>query len=320
MTGKKSASAFGKQRRKQLIFYCILLFIPVLQFCIFYIGVNFNSVLLMFKKYSVTEGYSPAGAENFVTVWRTLFSPAAENHEILSYSLVNSLVLGIITIFVGISLSVVFSYFIYKKYRGSEVFKVFLFLPNIISSVVLVIIFKKFCDSALPEALKQIFNVSIPGLLANAETQLPTLMFYSVWAGFGVQVMMYSGAMSEVSVSVTEAGDLDGCTPFKEFWYIIVPSVYPTITTFTVVSVATIFVNQMNLFSFYGPSASLVNPKITTVGYYIYKEAYTGELTKLPGIATLGFYMTVVSIPLTYVVKYFMERFGPSEDTKGGEK
>ena len=316
----KQENAFSKQRKRQVIFYCALLFIPVLQFCIFYIGVNFNSLLLMFKKYSVTEGYSFAGVENFVSVWNGIFSPAAENHEILSYSLENSLVLGLITVFVGGSLSVIFSYFIFKKYKGSEIFKVFLFLPNIISSVVLVIIFKKFCDSALPEALFKIFNIEIRGLLSDPKTQLPTLMFYSVWAGFGVQVMMYSGAMSEVPVSVTEAGDLDGCTPFKEFLYIIVPSVYPTITTFTVVSVATIFVNQMNLFSFYGPSASLANPHITTVGYYIYKEAYTGELIKLPAIATLGFYMTVVSIPLTYLVKFLMERFGPSEETKGGAR
>lgn len=307
-------NTFSQQRKKQLIFYCLLLFIPVLQFCIFYIGVNFNAILLMFKKYDVINGYTVAGFDNFVYVFNQIFSATGADHQVILYSIKNSVILGFISVFIGISLSVIFSYYIFKKYRGSEIFKVFLFLPNIISSVVLVIIFQKFCDSALPEAIYKIFNVKIRGLLSTPDTQLKTLMFYTIWAGFGVQVMMYSGAMSAVSGSMVEAAALDGCTSFKEFLYIMVPSIYSTITTFVVVSVATIFVNQMNLFSFYGPSASLANPEITTVGYYLYKEAYSGVLSKMPVIATFGFYMTVVSIPLTYVVKYFMEKFGPSED------
>lgn len=307
-------SAFSEQRKKQLFFYCLLLFIPVLQFCIFYIGVNLDSILLMLKEYDIVNGYTFSGVDNFVYVFKQIFSTTGADHQVILYSIRNSVILGFISVFIGVSLSVIFSYYIYKKYRGSEIFKVFLFLPNIISSVVLVIMFQKFCDSALPEAINKLFNVKIKGLLSTPDTQLKTLIFYSLWSGFGVQVMMYSGAMSAVSTSITEAAALDRCTPIKEFWYIIVPSIYPTITTFVVVNVATIFVNQLNLFSFYGPSASMMNPEITTIGYYLYKEAYTGELSKLPKIATLGFYMTGVSIPLTFGFKYLMEKFGPSED------
>ena len=312
--------AFYEHRRRQRIFYCLLLIIPVVQFCIFYLGVNINSIILMFRRYDVREGYTFAGFENFINVWRDLTDPAAENYQIMMYSLRNSVVLGLITIFVGTVLSVIFSYYIFKKYRLSELFKVFLFLPNIISSVVLVIIFKKFTDAALPEALKRIFGIEMQGLLSNADTQLPTLMFYTIWAGFGVQIMMYSGAMSSVSPAMIEACELDGCSPFREFLYIMVPSIYPTITTFMVVNVATVFVNQMNLFSFYGPEASLINPEITTIGYYLYKEAYGGGLADLPEIATLGFYMTIISIPITYLVKYLMERFGPSEEVREAKR
>ncbi len=310
-------AAFREKRKRQLIFYCILLAFPVLQFCVFYLGVNLNSIMLMFKKYDILEGYSFVGFENFVNVFEMFTSPTAENHEILINSFKNSLILGFFTIVVGIGLSVVFSYYIFKKYRLSEMFKVILFLPNIISSVVFVIIFQKFCDAAIPKFIQALFGIEVRGLLSDVSTRLPTLMFYTIWAGFGVQVMMYSGAMSAVSTSMLEACELDGCNDFKEFWYIVVPQIYPTITTFVVVNVATIFTNQMNLFSFYGPSALLKGPDITTMGYFLYKEAYTGELARMPSIATLGFYMTVLTIPVTYLIKYLMERFGPSEESKG---
>ncbi len=310
-------AAFKEKRKKELIFYCILLAFPILQFCVFYLGVNINSIMLLFKKYDIKEGYSFAGFDNFKTVFEMLTSPEAQNHEILVNSFKNSLILGFLTIVVGIGLSVVFSYYVFKKYKMSELFKVILFLPNIISSVVFVIIFQKFCESALPALVKALFNVKMTGLLSDVSTRLPTLMFYTIWTGFGVQVMMYSGAMSAVSPSVLEACQMDGCNPFKEFWYIVVPQIYPTITTFVVVNVATLFTNQMHLFSFYGPNALMQGPDITTIGYYLYKEAYTGELVRMPTIATLGFYMTILTIPVTYLVKYLMEKFGPSEESKG---
>lgn len=311
---KNKQGAFSKQRRKQLIFYCCLLVIPVVQFCIFYLGVNINSILLMFKEYDVETGYRFVGFQNFISVFREMTSPSEPTHEILVNSLRNSVIFGCLTIFVGIVLAVFFSYYIFKKNFGSGLFKIFLFLPQMISSVVLVIIFNKFTDSALPALIEQVFGVKTIGLLSNVKTTLPTLMLYCVFIGFGTQVMMYSGAMSAISASVVEAAELDGCTPFKEFIFIIVPMIYPTITTFVVVNIATMFVQQMNLFSFYGPNATDGDPNITTFGYYLYKEAYSGSRVKFPRIATLGFYMTLVSIPTTYLIKWLLEKVGPSED------
>ena len=42
-------------KREQLIFYCIMIAIPVIQIAIFYFGVNFNSFILAFKTYT-TDG------------------------------------------------------------------------------------------------------------------------------------------------------------------------------------------------------------------------------------------------------------------------
>ena len=311
---KKKQGAFSKKRRKQLVFYCCLLFIPVLQFCIFYLGVNINSILLVFKEYDVETGYRFVGFQNFISVFKELTSTSAPMHEVLVNSLRNSFILGFLTIFVGVVLAIVFSYYIFKKNFGSGLFKIFLFLPQMISSVVLVIIFKKFIDSAVPAIFETFLGIKIPLLLSNKETIVPTLMIYSIFMSFGTQVMMYSGAMSAISASIVEAAELDGCTPFKEFIFVVVPMIYPTITTFVVINVATIFLQQMNLFSFYGPDATLGDPNRTIFGYYLFMETYSGSLVKFPRVATLGLYMTMVSIPATYLVKWLMEKFGPSED------
>ncbi|MFR6640369.1 MAG: hypothetical protein ACLUSP_02680 [Christensenellales bacterium] len=47
--GVKRSATMHKSKVSDMIFYCCLLAIPVLQFCVFYIGVNLNSILLSFQ-------------------------------------------------------------------------------------------------------------------------------------------------------------------------------------------------------------------------------------------------------------------------------
>ena len=46
----------GSARKKELIFYFSVVALPLLQYFIFYICVNFNSILLAFKQYKVVGG------------------------------------------------------------------------------------------------------------------------------------------------------------------------------------------------------------------------------------------------------------------------
>ena len=48
----------GTEKVKQAIFCACLLVLPLLQFCIFYIGVNFNSVLLIFQRFVGNNKFS----------------------------------------------------------------------------------------------------------------------------------------------------------------------------------------------------------------------------------------------------------------------
>ena len=55
------------RKKKQLIFYICIVALPILQFCVFYIGVNFNSILLAFKTFDAdTNKYVFDGFNNFL--------------------------------------------------------------------------------------------------------------------------------------------------------------------------------------------------------------------------------------------------------------
>lgn len=296
---------FGKEQR-EFVFYLCLVALPLAQFCIFYIGVNFNSILLTFRNYSFDEGYSFAGFDNIVRVFRSLTSEA-----VLKYSVRNSLITYAVTLFAGTTLALFFSYFIYKKMPLANVYRVVLFLPSVISSIVMVILFKYFCENAIPEIWEALTGEQIGGLLSSTKTSFPTLLFYLVWTGFGTQVIMYTGAMNNISDSVVESARLDGASQLREFISITLPMIWPTFVTFIVVGIAGIFTNQLNLYSFYGTGADLAD---YTIGYYLYRETTRATLPEYPYLSAMGFVFTLFAVPLTFLVKGALEKFGPGTD------
>ena len=305
------AGSAMKRRTKQTIFYWSILALPLLQFGIFYVGVNFNSLLLAFRQFDVmTNESSFVGFSNFAQVFRDI-----GQLEYLHIAFRNSLLLCAVNLVFGTGFALLFSYYIYKKRLFAGMFKVFLFIPHIISAVIMVTIYKFFVDRAIPYFAQTLFSVEMSGLLADPDTVFGTVLFFAVWVSFGTQTIMYTGAMSGISDSVVEAAKLDGVTPLKEFWFITLPSIFPTVVTFVVVCVAGIFTNQMHLYSFYGQNAEY---KLYNIGYFLYSEtqsaAGSGYYMEYPYLSAFGLVLTCIAVPLTLIVRWAMNKFGPKAD------
>jgi ABC-type sugar transport system permease subunit len=161
-------------------------------------------------------------------------------------------------------------------------------------------------------------------------TVMLAIIFYTFWTGFGTNILLMSGAMSAIDDSVVEACYLDGCNMTKEFIYVTLPSVYPTITTFIVLDLTGLFSNSMHLYTFYGQDAP-----IKSVGYFMEINLlkspglYNQKLLTNPGIydkpgfdvwltyphlAAMGLMITLVVSPIAIYMRKLLEKIGPSED------
>jgi ABC-type sugar transport system permease subunit len=302
ITKKKSV---GVGKRNKLIFYIAVMALPCLQFIIFWVAVNINSIMLAFRDYHPESNtYTFYGFQNFVDVIKDL-----ERIAFMKTAFKNSFLVYFISLFVSVPLGIIFSFYLYKKKPMHKTFKTILFLPHIISSLVMVLLYKYFVDRAIPGVYEAITGKTMQGLLANMETALSSIIFYGIWAGFGTSSMMYLGAMNGISDSVVEAAKLDGITPLKELWYITLPLVWPTFVTFIVVGLAGIFTNQLGLYNFYGEKAPY---QFYTFGYYLYVETKNALLDKYPYLAATGLCITAIVAPLTVLLRKALDRFGPS--------
>ena len=296
----------NKIRRGQLIFYVCMISLPLLQFLIFYIGINFNSILLAFKQYDVyTNTFSFAGFANFLKVFQDL-----KQTLYLQSALKNSTIVYLLGLFISTPLTLLFSFYLFKKMPFSGVMKIVLFLPTMLSSLIVILIFKYFMDRALPGILEALFKVEVIGFLSTAKTARITLFFFAVWSSFGSSILLYLGAMNSTSESLYEAAKMDGAGLFSEFWHITLPQVFPTLSVYLITGIGGFFTNQMGLFSFYGTEAEY---ELYTLGYFLYRGIKTASISDYPYYSAMGLLMTVIAIPVTYGVRYLLNRFGPSD-------
>ena len=223
----KKVSTLQSKKQKDLRFYCLMMAIPILQFCIMWVGVNFNSIILSLKEYDIQMNITWT-FNNFINVVKDILSD-----EYLQTSLLNSIQFYIINFLITMPTSLIISFYFYKKFALSRPLKIILFLPSIISAVVAITIFYYIADRGWP-ILVEMFTgkKDAMGLLVNAETRLVTILVYNIFYSMASGFLFYSSAMSGIDESIAEAAQVDGANMVQEFWHITMPMIFPTFKTF----------------------------------------------------------------------------------------
>ena len=299
----KTARKKHKGDKSELIFYISLISLPILQVLIFYFYVNINSFTMSFKTYdTLKDRFKWDGLVNFERLWTELTKTS-----ILKDAFFNSILVWLSTSVLCTFLCILFSYYIYKKWFLAKTFKFFLFLPSVLPGILLVIVYKFFANEALPGYLLEIFGKTVDPLLISQKTILPSILFYCVFMGFGGQLLIYTGSMGQIAPEIIEAGQVDGVTPVREFFSIVLPMILPTISTFLVAQIAGLFTNQAGLYSFFGSKVEYEN---YTIGYYLFilvnGEGY-GK-TMYTYASALGLVCTFIAFPLTLLARHFLNK------------
>ena len=301
----KRKTGLGQNNIKSRLFYIALFALPTLQFLIFYVFVNFNSFLLAFREYKtdlVSDGYIFPTMINF-SHWFT----HADKVELLA-AIKISLKSYAIQVVVSVPLGLFFSYYMFKKMPGSKTFRILLFMPSIISAAVLAIVYQYVVNFPIKEWF------SNPKLdTNNIDNRYFFLIFFNLFVGFGTNVLMYTNKMGGIAPEIIESAHLDGANGFNEFWYIVLPQTYSIATVFWITGFAACFSNQWNLMLFqkFSPTTDM-----QPVGYLLWYgvERAHGNVAAMTLYAALGLLITFVVVPLTFLLRWALNKVGWKED------
>lgn len=294
------------RRRRENTFFGLMMILPIVHFLIWYVVLNANSILLAFKRFNFSSNrYEFAGLSNFGNVIKSFTTDAS-----MIRMLINSLIVYGVGLSVTLLLTVFFSFYLYKKFPLHGFFKFILYLPSMLSSIVVVLVFSYFVERFIPGVYERIAGETMQGFLSNPNSRFATIVFYGVWIGFGGNMLYFLGSMNAIPPELVDAGQIDGVSLFQEFRYITLPLIYPTLTTVIVTGIVGIFTNQNSLVPFYGTSAPV---ELQTIGYWLFADTLKAQEVQYPYLAAAGLLITLIVAPLTFLVRHLMEKYGPKD-------
>lgn len=294
---------------RKYIFIAELIIIPVINFIIFWVYVNFDTILLTFKRFDVpTASYVWRWFDGYISVFKSMIlggDPGEFNAFVNSFRaiLINVIILPV---------TFVISYSFYKKIRFRKFFQVVFFLPNIISLVVLCMMVRHMFSSDFgPIALviEKITGHPTDWLGYNSDKMWGIITVFCIWAGLGGNTVILCGAMQRIPEDIIEAARLDGIGFLREAWSIVLPLVMPTVGVFM------IGVMTSPLSFTLQPMLIAVNPgidnKFMTIGWYIFTSVDTGGSGNMIQAATIGMMFSMLLLPVIIAVRILVKKFTP---------
>lgn len=292
---KKRAGMQTMQRRR-LIFYILGVSLPLLQFAIMYIYVNFDALMLSFQKYEMFGDKGGTYIWNGLNNFKDVFN-AFKTTPYLRAGIWRGFLIYLFTV-AQIPIYIMVAWYAVKQKPFATAAHIILYIPGILSSMVTASITKYALCEAAPAIVKLLTGEVIPSLLDSGDYMQTfwVILIDGFLMGVTANLLIYAGTMNSISDSVLEAAELDGVTQWQEFWHIYLPLISPTIVTFFILSLSTVLTADIGLFAYFGEAAPT---DLYTVGYYMTLLTKNATYSTYPYLSALGMCITAIVIPLT---------------------
>ena len=184
--------------------------------------------------------------------------------------------LFLIAVPVVIFAAIVCSVLLYERVRGWKFFRVLFFVPNVLSTAVIGLMFKTlFSYNGPVNAVIKAFGGEPVDFFAGAGTAIFVIVLALVWSGFGYQSLILLSALSSINPEIFEAAALDGAGWWRRLWSVTLPNIKRVIV---LVSILNVLYTFTSLFGFiFVMTAGGPGYDTTTLDYLIYSLAFSSS-------------------------------------------
>ncbi|PAV31228.1 ABC transporter permease [Virgibacillus profundi] len=243
------------------------------------------------------------GFQNFIAMFQDQFVWRALSHNLFLFIIVPASV---------VIISLVLAYLLsYKNYFESKFLKLLFFFPNILSTVVIAILWQFIYDGNYGLLNEVLAFIGIDAgnfyWLGDERTALWAVVPAWIWGSVGLYVIIFVNAMDAIPKSFYEAAIMDGASDWTLLFKITLPTIMP------IVRVSLLF---LTLFTIKGFDMMLIltngGPAGATdvIGLYMFNLAF-GEGTHSYGYASaIGMLLFVILITAKAIMDRYMKKRG----------
>ncbi len=189
--------------------------------------------------------------------------------------------------------------------RGLAGFRTVLFLPQVISTVVVAISFRwMYADQGpINQLLRLIGLDSITrGWLGDFDYALYAVGLIGTWISAGLCMVLLMAGVQRIPVSLYEAARVDGCGPVREFFAITLPGLrneLAVVLTLTMIAALRSF-DVIYVTTQGGPGDETLVPSMM-----VYRDAFRNNLVGMA--SAIAVVLTVIILAVTFVITRVVE-------------
>ena len=290
-----------KTDKNLMCFLAFALVIPIVSWVIFYIYPNIASIGMAF-----TDSDGQVSLENFQRLYVEFQLPTSD----LKLALKNTLLTFIIMVVIFIP-QVLVSYFIYKKIPFAGIYRVLFFLPSVLVTVAVTMVFKQMVGTTswIATTVKETLDLEYPPeLLADSRFSNLAVWGHMIWLAFPGDLIVWGGTFARIPEDLLESARVDGVNWWGEFTKIIVPLVWPTVALKMVLTVCGILgaTGQVFLLTNGQYGTMTLNAWLYLTLLNNSGSEYTSGVYNF--LSAVGLTMTVISVCIAMIVRKYTDK------------
>jgi ABC-type sugar transport system permease subunit len=279
----------------------LIYIVPALAFfVVFVVYPIIVSVQTSFYEYDGLTLATPVGFSNYANVFSD-----GDLRNALTHSLVLLVFYAALPVCIGLALAGAMSRI---RIYGLTVFRALLFLPQILSSVVVAVAWRGLLasDGPINSALHAVgLGALATSWLGNFDTALPAIGVIGTWVEYGLCMVLFLAGIVTIDRSLYEAARLDGAGPIREFFAITLPALRPQISIALILTITFALRNFDLIWNTTrgGPGTSTTVPSL-----FVYQDAFQNR--QLGQASALAVVLTAVILIVVLIVQLALRERG----------
>lgn len=170
--------------------------------------------------------------------------------EIYWKTVKNTLVYAGAKILFIIPLAFLLALFLNKKRRGNGLLQSVIFVPTIMSSAVMGLVFYllfNVYNGQINRFLLELNIISQPINWLGTDNAMKTVIITAVWGGVGNYMVYFIAGLQRISEEALESARIDGANRLQTLWYITIPMLGPILKIILMLSITAAFNDMSNV-------------------------------------------------------------------------
>lgn len=165
-------------------------------------------------------------------------------------SVIHTFTYGFGKVIIIIPLAFFLAFLLNQQKRGNGIAQSVIFLPTIMSSAVMGLVFYLLFNAYNGEINQYLMKanlISQPINWLGKEHAMKTLILTAVWGGVGNYMVYFIAGIQQVSEDAVESARIDGANKIQTIWYIIVPMLGPILKIILMLAITSAFHDITNV-------------------------------------------------------------------------